>query len=271
LESNERQMMWAPFLTHIGGGYLGIASDQNYSYIALARSSWAWIMDYDPRVTDHHRRMRAFILGAGTPEQFILLWSSAQRERAHALIDEHNPGADRSKLRRGYDITRERLALYYEEQTQRRGAEGRGWLAVPEHYAYVRKMFIEGRIKLIKGDLLGTDAMRTVGDAARALGVPIRVLYTSNAPISWGGHLTPEYRANLLGLPFDHRTIVLQTTAKGGFRQTGHWHYNVQWGRHLQDRLRKPGYTLVDELLFERIPGGHGDVTVIGLPSGLRH
>ncbi|MFV8750386.1 SUMF1/EgtB/PvdO family nonheme iron enzyme [Nannocystaceae bacterium ST9] len=276
LESNEpRAWLWQPFLRNLGGAYLGVGGDQAYSFIAIARSEWAWVMDYDPRVVDHHRRMRAFILEAETPEQFIELWAPGNSKRALEVIERHHPPdadpGELAKLRRGYQATNERLHDYFREQVEdhlRRG-EGYGWLANPEHYAYIRRLYQQGRIMPIKGDLLGKDSMRTVAAAARALGVAIRVFYTSNAPISWGGHVTDAYRDNVLGLPFDRRSIVLQTTAKGGFRQTGHWHYNVQWGRHMHARLRQPGYDLVEKMLFERIPAGHGDLTSVGLPSGI--
>ncbi len=273
LESNEpRAWLWKRYLTNIGGAYLGVGSDQGFSFIAIARSEWAWLMDYDPRVVDHHQRMRAFILEAETPEQFVELWSGADTKRSIEVIERHHANADEhAKLRRGFHVTRERLYEYYREQlADPEGREkGFGWLANPEHYSYIRLLYQQGRIMPIKGDLLGNDSMRTVAEAANALGVSIRVFYTSNAPISWGGHITDAYRANVLGLPFDHRGIVLQTTAKGGFRQTGHWHYNVQWGRHLHDRLGKLGYDEVMTMLFERIPADHGDLTLIGLPSGI--
>ena len=94
------------------------------------------------------------------------------------------------------------------------------------------------------------------------------MFYTSNAPSSWGGQITAAYRENLMALPFDRHSVVLQTTGKGGFRQSGHWHHNVEWGRHLQTLLRRPGYDAVMKLIFERIPTDHGDLTVVGLPAG---
>jgi hypothetical protein len=272
LESNEpRAWLWQPFLRNLGGGYLGVGGDQAYTFIAMARSEWAWVMDYDPRVVDHHKRMRVFILAAETPEQFVELWSANESKRALELIDQqHTDPDERAKLRRGYVATRERIHEYFEEQVDdQRSHEGCGWLANPEHYAYVRRLYQQGRILPMKGDLLGKESMRTVAAAAQGLGVAIRVFYTSNAPISWGGMITDAYRANVAGLPFDHRSIVLQTTADGGFRQSGHWHYNVQWGRHMHALLRKPGYDFVEKMLFERIPAGHGDLTSVGLPSGL--
>ena len=272
LESNEpRAWLWQPYLANIGGAYLGVGSDQNYTFIAIARSQWAWVMDYDPRVVDHHKRLRAFVLEAETADDFIALWSAANAKRAIEVIERwHGDAAEVPKLRRGYWATHQRMHAYYREQqgAERGRPKGYGWLVDPEQYAYVRKLFQQGRLAPIKGDLLGNRSIRTVGEAAVALGVPMRVFYTSNAPSSWGGAVTAPYRDNLLGLPFDAHSIVLQTTGKGGFRQTGHWHHNVQWGRHLHDRLAKPGYDFVMKMLFERIPTDHGDLTVVGLPTG---
>jgi formylglycine-generating enzyme required for sulfatase activity len=272
LESNEpRAWLWSPYLRNLGGAYMGVGSDQNYTFIALARSQWAWVMDYDPRVVDHHKRLRAFVLEADTPDAFIEMWSSKGKPGAMAAIEKHYAGApELAKLKRGYLATHERLHAYYREEQApaRTRPEGYGWLANAEHYAYVRKLFAQGRLVPIKGDLLGGKSIQTAAKAASALGVPVRVFYTSNAPSSWGGMITASYRANLQSLPFDRASIVLQTTGKGGFRQSGHWHHNVQWGRHLQERLTKPGYDYVMKMIEERIPTDHGDLTVIGLPAG---
>jgi sulfatase modifying factor 1 len=272
LESNEpRAWLWAPYLRNLGGAYLGVGSDQNYTFIAIARAEWAWVMDYDPRVVDHHKRMRAFVLESETPEAFVELWSGKSRTAAIAAIEKHVAPAELAKVKRGYLATHERMHAYYVEQIapSRTRPDGYGWLANPEHYAYVRKLFQQGRLVPIKGDLLGSKSIQTVAKAVLDLGVPLRVFYTSNAPSSWGGMITPAYRANLQSLPFDRHSIVLQTTGKGGFRQTGHWHHNVQWGRHLQERLRKPGYDFVMKMIDERIPTDHGDLTAIGLPAGV--
>jgi hypothetical protein len=241
LESNEpRAWLWQPYLANVGGAYLGVGSDQNYTFIALARSQWAWVMDYDPRVVDHHKRLRAFVIEAATPEEFIALWSPKNAKRALEAIERHHTdAAELPKLRRGYWATHERLHAYYREQRDpaRGRPAGYGWLTNAEHYAYVRTLFQQGRLVPIKGDLLGKQSMRTVAATATAL-------------------------------PFDRDSIVLQTTGKGGFRQSGHWHHNVEWGRHLQTLLRRPGYDAVMRLIFERIPTDHGDLTIVGLPAG---
>jgi hypothetical protein len=61
---------------------------------------------------------------------------------------------------------------------------------------------------------------------------------------------------------------VLQTNSKGGFRQSGKWHHNITWGRTMHERLQLPGYSSIWTLLEDRIPGHHGDVTILGIPSG---
>ena len=268
LESNEpRAYLWAPYLKNIGGAYLGIASDQNYSFIAIARSQWAWVMDYDPRVTAHHQRVRAFVLEAETPDDFVAMWKDTTRGVA-ALEKVHAGSPALAKLKGGYWHTHERLHEYFTKQREPTPkAPGYGWLANAEHYAYVRKLFQQGRIMPIKGDLLGSKSMHSVAEAAKALGVPIRVYYTSNAPSSWGGTITDSYRKNVVELPFDAETIVLQTFPKGAFRQTGHWHHNVAQGELVQQRMRLPGFGWVTTVIFDRIPTDHGDLTATGLPG----
>ena len=73
----------------------------------------------------------------------------------------------------------------------------------------------------------------------------------------------------MLSLPFDERSVVLRTTDGGGsLRQKTKWHHNVQWGRHMHARLRKPGYDTVWKVIEGRIPGDDDALTILGLPGG---
>lgn len=273
LESNEpRAWQWSRYIANLGGGYVGVGSDQNYSFIAQAGSEWAWVLDYDPRVVDHHLRMRAFVLRSATPEEFVARWDPAKSKGSIAILDEVYEGDPAlAKLRRGWWATHERMHAYYREQLAPHPKAGSfGWLRNPEHYRWIRRMFEQGRLVVIPGDLLATKSMRSVAKAAKALGVPVRIYYTSNAPLSWGGQMTPAYRENVLALPFDAQTVVLQTTQDRGRGQSGYWHHNVQWGRHLHERLGRPGYDHLSKIMFDRVRTDVGDVSVLGLPSGAR-
>lgn len=271
LQTNEpRGHVFAPYIHDLGGAYVGIGSDQNYSYIAAARSRWAWVMDYDPRVIHNHLRLRAFILASPTADEFVRLFSAKGQRKALAILDEalaDHPQA--GVIRWGYLATRAELHPYFQAQrAPSRARKGFGWLRNEEHYQYIRTLYQQGRLLPKAGDLLVDGAMQAMGAAARELGVPVRVYYTSNAPTAWGGQVTDAYRRNVLSLPFDHLSLVLQTTDGGGsLRQKTKWHHNVQWGRLLHERLRQPGHDTVWDLLEGRIPGDDDALTVLGLPS----
>jgi len=271
VKANEgRTHVWAPFVTNLGGAYLGVASDQNYSLIAAARSELAFLMDYDPRVVALHRRLRALILHSETPQAFIARFAPEAQRESLALLEQVYPDApDLPALKAGFRANRDELNLYYQAQLDRPPRDQPadfGWLQ-PGHYAYIRALYQQDRIIPVKGDLMGSRTITAVSAAARATGLPLRVVYLSNAPTAWGGQITPGYRSNLLALPLDERSVVLQTTNGGGFRQNGYWHYNIHAGLHLQQLLARPGYDTVMKTLGERIPTPDGDVTITALPA----
>lgn len=271
IKANEgRTHVWAPFVTNLGGAYLGVASDQNYSLIAVARSELAFLMDYDPRVVALHRRLRALILRSETPEAFIARFAPAALRESLAILESEYPDApDLTALKAGFRATHADLFAYYQAQLDRPPRDQPadfGWLQ-PAHYAYIRALYQQDRIIPIKGDLMGSRTITAVAAAVRAAGLPLRVVYLSNAPTAWGGQITPGYRRNLLALPMDARAVVLQTTNGGGFRQHGYWHYNIHAGLHLQQLLARPGYDTVLKTLGERIPTPDGDVTITALPG----
>lgn len=270
LTTNEpRGFVWYPYVKDIGGAYVGIGSDQSYGYIAAARSRWAWVMDYDPRVVQNHLRLRAFILASPTAEQFVELFAPEGKQRALGILDEAYAGDERLRaLKWGYLATREELYPYFRGQLGPGRRAGFGWLRDAESYRYIRTLYEQRRLAIKAGDLLVEGAMQAMGKAAAALGVPVRIYYTSNAPTAWGGQVTPAYRRNVLALPFDAQSLVLQTTDGGGsLRQKTKWHHNVQWGPLLHERLREPASDTVWALLEGRIPGDDQALTILGLPS----
>lgn len=271
IKANEaRTHVFAPFIANLGGAYVGVASDQNYSLLAAARSEVAWLVDYDPRVVVHHKRLRALILRSETPAAFVARFAEAGQREALAIFDEVYAGdPDLGAIKAGFRATREDLELYYAGQIAKapRDAGDFGWLRNADHYAHVRTLYQQGRIVPLKGDLMGSRTLSSIAAAARALAIPVRIVYLSNAPSAWGGDLVRGFRDNLRGLPFDARSVVLQTTNAGGFRQMGYWHYNIADGLHVQRLLARPGYEKVMQLLAERIPTPDGDVTVLALPG----
>jgi hypothetical protein len=142
-----------------------------------------------------------------------------------------------------------------------------GWLATEDAYQYIRTLYTQDRIVIVQGDMLADQAMQGIGKAAKALGVPIRIYYPSNAPEFWPH--TKQYKANVLALPFDDDSVVLQTTSgmRPGFgeKKKGYWHYNVQSGLMQHEYMKKKGVTWFRQLLSVRNKTDDPDLTVSGL------
>ena len=212
----------------------------------------------------------AVILASETPEAFLAHFDPASTKDTVALIAKTWPDdPDLGTIQRTYLGYQGRLAaIYRKAMTPPPDAPAFGWLAHADQYTYIRTVFQQGRVVILPGDMLATGTMRSIGAATRALGVPMRVFYTSNAPTSWGGNITKEWRANVGALPFDDDSLVLVTWNHGAFGQVDYWHYNVQRARMYQARLQHPGYLFMWQLAWDRIPSGDPDLTLSGIAGG---
>jgi hypothetical protein len=269
IKTNEpRQSLWVRYIKNLGGGYTGVGIDQNYSLIAVQRAEWAWLFDYDPVVVNLHRALRALIKDA--PDRAAFLRHFDDEGKAHALeVLAQEYGGDRA-VREVYAISRKPLARYYEKQTLgEKDDPTYGWLATDDAYRYVRLLYEQDRIVVLKGDMLAKHTMQGIGAAARALGVAIRVYYPSNAPEFWPH--AQQYKDNVLALPFDEHSVVLQTMSglKPGFgeKKKGYWHYNVQSGLMQQELMRRRGVGSLPQLVMIRNKTDDPDLTVSGLPK----
>lgn len=264
--NENRDLVWRPYVENLGGAYVGVGSDQGYNFCAVMKCEWAWLMDYDPNVVRAHQVILALIEKSETPQQFAERFAAASGKETEAILREKyakDPGVDkivefyygyRPKMHEWYAW---RLIPYPEDPKW-------GWLANPDQFQYIRQMVAQGRMVPVAGDMLGKKSMTAIGDAARALGVPIHVYYTSNAPTAWGGQLTPEYRANVRGLPMDEGSIVAETHYMGD-RPGDNWRYTTIGGLLMQDRLALPSYQRAHELEWDRLSTPIVDFSVLGL------
>jgi hypothetical protein len=299
IKSNEpRQHLWRPFVENLGGGYVGVGIDQNYSFIAHAKSEWVWLFDYDPTVVRLHHVLRAIVLDSPTRADFVSHFEAANKDKTLALLSATYAGlAERAAYREIFGVSRAGLLGYYGHQmageiaipditraptadpeTPERAAGVKigqdlpdptyGWLATEEAYQYIRTLYQQGRIKLLKGDMLANNTMQGIAAAAKALNVTVRVYYPSNAPECWPH--TSQYKKNLLALPFDEQSVIIQSLSgvKAGFgKQKGYWHYNVQGALEQQRLLSHKGYFSLRQLMGTRHKGNDPDLTTSGLPG----
>lgn len=109
-----------------------------------------------------------------------------------------------------------------------------GWLRFADHYRYIRLLYQQDRITIVPGDMLKDKSMRSIAKSARAIGVPIRVYYPSNAEEFWDYSTNnSNYKKNILSLPFDEASITFRSVHeypwhpahRKGFK--GFWHYVI--------------------------------------------
>ena len=111
------------------------------------------------------------------------------------------------------------------------------FLTDQEHYDYVRLMLEQRRVRPLLVDLLATDGLVALGEASKALGVPIRVLYLSNAEQYWKRY-PKQFRANITALPFADDAVVLRTLLSQAINED--YRYNVQPAANYEEWLERP-------------------------------
>ena len=257
IKSNEAlQYLWGDAIQNVGGGYVGLGADQGYSFIARARSQWAWLFDYDPTVIRIHHVLRAVVKRAATREDFVAAFTDKRAAATRAAIEEEwksLPEEERAAIVSVFDTARRQLwAEYSREMRPARWTEGFGWLQTEDNYRYVRLLMQQGRVIAVKGNMLTDKALPSIARAAKSLGVPIRVYYPSNAEEQWK-QLPQQYRDNVRQLPFDERSVILRTLITKKFHKSGsYWHYLVHGGLHAQEHLALPGYENVWSFMEDR-------------------
>jgi hypothetical protein len=246
--SNEyRHDLWFPYLRGLGGVYVGVASDQNYTLMAVAGSELGYLIDLDRQVVHLHRVYMALIAASEDPDGFLGRFgaSAAQRRETRGLLEvglSDMSERDRAAALEFVETNREALYEYLKAvRNTRRGEQGVTWLADPALYQYIRQMVAGGRLRPINGNLAGKTAMATIAAGARALGQTVKLLYLSNAEEYL--YYTPDFVANVRGLPADPKSVVLRTIHDRfeGWESCGdgdrRWNYQVQPLVDFQARL----------------------------------
>jgi len=243
IQSNEtRHDLYFPYIEGIAGAFIGVGSDQNYTMAAHARADLMILMDIDTRVVDLHRMYEVFIKGARTPDELIARWDGANEDAGLVELQAGLAGRDVIEIQRilrGYKNGRETVFRHLKRVVARR-REGTPttWLSSPERYDHIRALYQAGRVRIMVGNLAGEASMKTAGSAAAALGIPVRVLYFSNAEeyFKYGKPFVTSVR----GLGADAQSVVLRTIYSMAWEHADLWAYQVQPLQDFQARLLDP-------------------------------
>jgi hypothetical protein len=247
VRTNEsHHQVYRNYIENIGGGYIGIGSDQNFTFIAWAASDFAWIMDYDPFVVAINEIHLILIAASATPEAFVAKWSKEEREQTLALIRQaFFDRDDLDWLIQRFKNNQERLHAWFLRKHTNDTAETSHWLQSDASYQKIHGMVNARRIRVMNGDLLKDVSLKGIAETTRSQGPPVQVVYLSNAEEFWP--YTPTYRDNFMRLPLGEQAWILRTasTKKLGKRLGGRYVYFIQTGKDFQASLADPGVTSV--------------------------
>ena len=182
LKSNERRHdLFFSALRGIGGGYLGVGADQNYTLCAIARAEVVWLVDIDGDVIDWHRIYAALIPAAPTPAALSALLSGKRDADVQAALRVRWDEAEAVRLWPAYLRYRGYLLNHFAVE---RDFKWRGqpvtWLSDQALYDHVRRLMIERRVIARVGDLHGERTLIAIGAAAQAAGIRLHTVYLSN-------------------------------------------------------------------------------------------
>jgi len=273
---NESQnYTFGPYIKNLGGGYVGVAADANYSYIALARSRYVWLMDFDVKINALHRTLRAFIIESDSIKTFIDRFAKKNRKASLEILKKYyGDRADHDFIAQIFRNNADGLMKHYQKSSVPDKKQGEfGWLRFAEHYRYIRLLYQQNRIAIVPGDLLKDKSLQSIGKSAKALGIPVRVYYPSNAEEFW--FYSDQYKSNVLGLPFDEASVAVRTvheypwhTTNRGAMYKGFWHYVVHGALNYQRKLGLNHTRYMDHFkMFRIISKDRPDFSTIDFPN----
>lgn len=251
--SNEHRIdLFRERLTNLNGGYVGVGTDQNFTFIAWARSDWAYLTDFDPIVVAVNRIHFYFIEISPTYEEYEQLWLRKNKNTSYKKVLEHFkddkflPYITKGwqVAQRGWNDVPERLrTLKY----LTRRFHLRSFHNDPDDYNHLRKMVQEKRIQAVSGNLLGSITLKEIAKKSRELEIPLRILYMSNAEEYF--KFPPNFRENIIAQFVDEKSLVVRTSTAGSKSVMGYpegekfpdeypFHYNIQPILNFQEYMK---------------------------------
>ena len=240
--SNERRIdLFRPHVERIGGAYVGVGTDQNFTFIAWARSPVAYLMDFDSVIVYVNRLHFLFLKESPDYAAFKKMWDRASRKETAELIRQRLGNApDYAKYVEAYDVA---LRGYSGVPDRLKELE---WMSShfgfrsfhndDADYQYIRQMAVDGRIQAVLGDMNGETTFREISASAKRLNVPIRLVYLSNAEEYF--RYPQPFRITIQELFTDEKGMIIRTVTAGAkefgypegekFVETHPFHYNLQ-------------------------------------------
>lgn len=250
--SNERRIdFFYDHIKGIKGIYIGVGTDQNLTFLAWARSDFAYLMDFDIVAVYVNKIHLFFISQSPTILEFGNYWKRNNQKASFKILKKKFEKQNDWKLYqqawkiafRGESDVPERFG---ELRYMARHFKLKTFTNNPEDYSFIRKMVLNHKIQAISGDLKGFKTMQNIARRSLKMNLPVRVLYLSNAEDYF--RYPENMRKNYLALPVDDKSVVIRTISVGArylgfpkgekFPESGPLHYNVQSLKTFQSWMR---------------------------------
>ncbi|MEZ4465637.1 MAG: hypothetical protein R3F43_14475 [bacterium] len=204
--SNEyRHDLFRDTITGVGGVLIGVGTDQNYLMAGWARPEILVLMDFDAAIPRIHRAYKMAFEESANPADFLAFWeddnAAAVLQRLEATYggdDVHDGKRTLQAFKVAQPLIKRRLKKTIRDYGKRGVTT---FLDDAEQYRWVRDLWRAGRVFAVRGDLTASQTMLDIGAAAKKAGVPVRVVYMSNAPQYFD--FDDQFRANIAALPMD--------------------------------------------------------------------
>jgi hypothetical protein len=257
-------------ITGLGGCMVGVGTDQNYIMAGWARPELLIIADFDELVVDVHKLYRLAFIHSETPSDFVRAWKD--NTILKLLETERLSPSEQKRLEKVY-LTSKNLIVdrLLEVRKTYKKAKTKTFLDDQEQFDFIRKLFLTNRVFAFRGDLTGNKTYRQIGEALRHFGIPVRVLYLSNAEKYFD--CLENYKKNMRGLPFDEKSVVLRTA--GGWdievAPDGLYTYLVQpassFLAFMQDGIECSFKTIVNKRRLDKKKKGLGVIDFVPAPK----
>ena len=237
----------------LGGVYIGVGTDQNFTMASWVRPEIIVLMDFDAFIVDLHAIYRLAFLEASDSDDFRALWSPKDkrlRERIEATFTDKRARKRHLKVwKRSRPLIERRLRR---QTRQFKKLQIAMFLTDDGHFRWLADMYRADRVIAIRGDLTADLTVRDLAKAARASGLPVRLLYVSNAEAYFPKY-PPGYLRNMAELPMDERSMVLRTyPSMPEWSPDRLYEYIVQSGAHFQRWMNSDGRVTLNRMLRGR-------------------
>ena len=260
--------LFKPFIEGKGGAYVGVGSDQSYLLMTWQRPELVFQMDYDPWVVIVHGLYHRFFLAAKDKDDLISFWAAPSKDRVTELLTkEVSDEAKRKDMLQIWKIARGNIhtRLKMLQRTMRK-RNVPTFVTDDEHFQFVVESIRAGRVRALSANLLDKTGMLGIGEISRKMGVPVRVLYLSNAETYWP--YSKEFRANIRGLHHDATGVVLRTT--GSWSINKDYRYYVQRIELFAAWLERSSLRKVHQMIRRRPLEGPEDVEIAEIKTDIR-